>query len=205
MTITLRTYLTNEGTAFDTEIFDNNADIFKTFFEDKAEIDIKVVGDFGECEEDAVAVKCMMNDIKQESSYIFKCLSPIIDAESVNDLKVKMLKFLLERYFPCIHNYNTYFNDENYSQYASYYYEERFLYFKYLLPQDLIQKCSEKMPDDKYLDLSKLSAEELATYVIPNYYSELAAWDREFIRNDKELMDFLSIIWFMQAKNGRLD
>jgi hypothetical protein len=55
------------------------------------------------------------------------------------------------------------------------------------------------------LDLSKLSADELATYVIPQYYNELGAWDRESIRNDKDLMEFLSITWFMQAKYGRLD
>ena len=61
------------------------------------------------------------------------------------------------------------------------------------------------MPGDTYLDLSKLSADELATYVIPQYYNELGAWDRESIRNDKDLMEFLSITWFMQAKYGRLD
>lgn len=205
MTITFKTYLTDTGAVFDTKTFDNNVVNIKAFFEGKTEIDIKVIGDFGEREDDAAAITCMMKDINQENSYIFDCLSSIIDGENENEQKVNMLKYLLEHYFPCVRDYSTNFNSDNYAQYVSFYYEEKFLYFKYVLPYDLIQKCSEKMPDDKYLDLSKLSAEELATHIIPLYYNEIGAWDRESIRNDKELMEFLSIAWFMQAKHGRLD
>lgn len=205
MTITFKTYLTDDGAVFDAKTFDTNADAIKAFFEEKAEINIKVLGDFGEREEDAVAIRCMMDDIMQESSYIFNALSSKLDADNISELKVKMLKYLLERYFPCVRDYSKHVNSDNYTQYASYYYEERFLYFKYVLPHDLIEKCSEKMPDDTYLDLSKLSVDELATYVIPFYYKELGAWDRKSLRSDKALMDFLSITWFMQAKHGRLD
>lgn len=205
MTITFKTYLTDEGAVFDVKTFDTNAESIKAFFEEKAEVDIKVLDEIGEREEDAVAIRCMMDDIMQESSYIFKSLSSIIDAENISELKVKMFKYLLERYFPCVRDYSKHLNSDNYRLYASYYYEERFLAFKYALPNDLIEKCSEKMPDDKYLDLSKLSVDELATYIIPLYYKEIGAWDRESIRNDKELMSFLSITWFMQAKRGLLD
>lgn len=205
MIITFKTHLTEKGGVFDTETFDNNVHNIRAFFEENAQVDIKVLGDYGEREEDAIAIRCMMDDIGQENSYIFSCLSSIIDAENLIEKKVKMLKFLLECYFPCVRDYITHCNNENYVQYVSYYYEEKFLYFKYILPRNLISKCSEEMPDDSYLDLSKLSAEELATYVIPQYYCEISAWDREVVRKDKGLMEFLSIAWFMQAKHGRLD
>lgn len=205
MTITFRTYLTETGAVFATETFNSNYDAVEEFFAGESTLDIKVLGDFGEREDDAVAIRCMMEDIKQENSYTYKLLFNAVAAETVVELKVQMLKYMLERYFPCVRNYNKNFNNADYIQYASYYYEERFLAFKYLLPYALVQKCSEKMPGDTYLDLSKLSADELATYVIPQYYNELGAWDRESIRNDKDLMEFLSITWFMQAKYGRLD
>ena len=54
MTITFKTYLTDEGAVFDTKTFDNNADSIKAFFEGKTEIEIKVLGDFGEREVKAV-------------------------------------------------------------------------------------------------------------------------------------------------------
>ncbi len=205
MTVTFRTYLTEAGAVFDGETFDNNHAAIKAFFAGESDLTIKVLGDFGEREDDAVAIRCMMEDINQDSSYTFGLLSSIVKAETEVELKANMLKYLLERYFPCVRNYNMYLSSGNYAKYASYFYEERFLAFKYVLPNELVQKCSEKMPDDKYLDLSKLSGEELATYVIPQYYNEIGAWDRESLRNDKALMEFLSITWFMQAKRGLLD
>ena len=205
MAVTFKTYLTEEGAVFDTGTFNSNIDSIRAFFKEGIPFDIKVLGDFGEREDDAVAIRCMMEDISQEDSYTYTHLSTIIDAENATEQKVEMLKYLLVHYFPCVRNQTKYRNDDNYALYASYYYEERFLAFKYSLPNQLIQKCSEKMPGDRHLDLSKLSVEELATYVIPMYYNEIASWDLESIRNDKNMMTFLSITWFMQAKHGRLD
>ena len=76
-TVTFKTYLTEEGALFDTETFNNNIDSIRAFFTEGAQLDVKVLGDFGEREEDAVAICCMMNDICREDSYTFRCLSAV--------------------------------------------------------------------------------------------------------------------------------
>ena len=208
MEMILKYEYTDEFVCFDSTSFDENIDSIRLYFSKGCDLNVKVLAryykqHYMEKEEHACAITCMMKDIDNVDSFTYKLLSPEIDNDDLCEKKVGIFRYLLERYFVNISVYSSHMNQGGYKAYTSYYCGHYNI--KYLLPDDIAKKCALFDDDDTMIDLKKLSADEIATYIIPFYYSEIGAWDRQTLRNDKQKMDDLAVSWFEKAKSGSLD
>lgn len=74
-------------------------------------------------------------------------------------------------------------------------------YFVINLPEHIIDQHyaeSEKDPDyghPRFFDLERLNQDEMADYVIPQYYKDLGWWDRKSVREDPKKMEYLTDQW----------
>ena len=181
--------------------FNQSVNDIKAFFISKEidasnlEIKIFAQNEYNEKDEEIDAIKCMLSDIKNENSCTYKVLSTLFDEADVVEKKISMARYLLENYFICTRLHNTRKNDKNFVEcYHSYwgYYD-----FKYTLPKVVISKYVRHYQEfgANGIELSKMSAEELAMYVIPLYYHEIGWWDRETLRKDADKMARLATSW----------
>jgi hypothetical protein len=186
---------------FCNEYFAQSINAFKTFFSstdiDINEFEIKVfcqnelniVDDYND------AIRCMMNDVKAEDSCTFKALSSLFNQQDMVEKKVAMLRYVLENYFICNKLYNTRINSNDFVEcYHDYWGPYN---FKYTLPKNIISKYIRHYQEfgANGVDLAKLTPEELAQYVMPRYYHEIGAWDRESLRKDANKMEKLTLSW----------
>ena len=186
---------------FCNEYFAQSINAFKTFFS-SADIDINefeikvfcqnelnIVDDYND------AIRCMMNDVNNEESCTFKCLSALFNQTDMIEKKIAMLRYLLENYFICNGLYNIRMNDENFVECVHDYWGP--YNYKYVLPKNVISKYLDFYHEfgANGVDLAELTAEEIATYVMPRYYHEIGAWYRESLRKDANKMARLTLSW----------
>ena len=147
-------------------------------------------------------LKCLLNDIKHDDSNLNAIIKPMFCSGNVVNDKINALKYLVKQYVLCAFNNKNALNDANFVNYVSFYYKN--YCYNYCLKKSIIKDIA--VSDDYCeIDLTKLSVEDLARWVIPRYYEELGMWDREDVRNNKELMRKLTRSWFDGSKIGHLD
>lgn len=155
-----------------------------------------------EYEKHTVPLKCLLNDIKRDDSNLNVVIKPLFCSENGVYEKINALKYLAKQYVLCAFNNKNALNDVNFVNYVSLYHKN--YCYNYCLKRSVIKDVA--VSDDYCeIDLSKLPVEDLARWVIPRYYEELGMWDREDVRNDKELMGKLTRSWFSRSKIGHLD
>ena len=193
--------LDSQAVQFCQDTFVQSMSTIKAFFTsentDINGIEIKVFcqNELNRQDSDIDAIRCMMTDIKNENSCTFKLLSSLFDETDITEKKVSMLRYLLENYFVSTRLYNTRINDNGFVECVHDYWGT--YNYKYVLPKDVIMKYNKYYSEygANGVDLTKLTQEELATYVIPHYYQEIGAWDRQGLRNNTNIMSKLSIGW----------
>jgi hypothetical protein len=181
--------------------FAQSINAIKTFFASKdidingIEIKVFCQNELKTVDDHNDAIRCIMNDVKTEGSCTFKCLNPLFDQTDMVEKKVAMLRYLLENYFISNGLYNIRLNSDDFVEcYHDYWGPYN---FKYTLPKNIISKYIRHYQEfgANGVDLAKLTAEELAMYVMPLYYHEIGAWDRESLRKDANKMDKLTLSW----------
>ena len=186
---------------FCNEYFAQSINAFKTFFSsadiDINEFEIKVFcqNELNTVDDHNDAIRCIMNDVKTEDSCTFKCLNPLFDQTDMVEKKVAMLRYLLENYFISNGLYNTRINSDDFVEcYHDYWGPYN---YKYVLPKNVISKYLRHYQEfgANGVDLTELTPEELAQYVMPRYYHEIGAWDRESLRKDANKMARLTLSW----------
>ena len=88
---------------FDNEMLDNCTDDIRKCFVgegDDVEVQLFVQDDTNPRTDESDAVRCMIDDIKNEESCTYKILSSTLEGDDVIEKKVKMLKYLLEKFGP---------------------------------------------------------------------------------------------------------
>ena len=175
---------------FDNEMLDNCTDDIRKCFigeGDDVEVQLFVQDDTNPRADESDSVRCMIDDIKNEESCTYKMLSSMLEGDDVIEKKVKMLKYLLEKYVIGVYTYNACANMDEYYMFT---YDLPFCRrFKYVVPADCVDRRER-------LDEDTLTPERIATYIMPRYYQEIGWWDNESLRKDKEKMDYLSKNWY---------
>lgn len=186
---------------FSQDYFDQSINSIKAFFSSESgninELKVKVFcqNELKTVDDHNDAIRCMMNDVNNEESCTFKCLSVLFNQTDMIEKKIAMLRYLLENYFICNGLYNIRMNDENFVECVHDYWGP--YNYKYVLPKNVISKYLDFYHEfgANGVDLAELTAEEIATYVMPRYYHEIGAWDRGFLRNDATKMAKLTLSW----------
>ena len=181
--------------------FNKSINTLKDFFTieamDSKDLDVKVYlqNEFNQKDEEVDAIKCLLADIKTENSCTYKVLSTLFNEADVVEKKISMARYLLENYFICNKLYNTRINSNDFVEcYHDYWGPYN---YKYVLPKNVISKYLRHYQEfgANGVDLAKLTPEELAQYVMPRYYHEIGAWDRESLRKDANKMARLTLSW----------
>ncbi len=154
-----------------------------------------------ECVSSGIALSLILRDVHSVHSFLFQKMSEKFSGTDLVQRKIDIFLFLAEQYF--LSTSRDLFNRKDCRIFASSYYS--FYSFKYVLPKSLLNKAVHADNPSCSVDLSCLSVEELAEYVFPFYYREIAADDREFLRENVEILDELSVSWFENACFGSLD
>ncbi len=183
-----------ETVSFDHKAFDGSIDAIKKFLlgeDENTEIHVYCQNTLNEITAEAEIVRCIMLDVRNENSFTYKLLETMFEASDKIEKKVALLRYLLEKYFLAAIPFNVRANSDGYRMYV--YDLPAGRNFKYLLPDAVAEKYFEY---DDYVDVSKLTREEIASYVMPFYYRELGWFDNASIRNDPERMKLWSEGWF---------
>ena len=187
-------YYDTETVSFDHDAFNGSIGAIKKFLlgeDENAEIHVYCHNDLNEMTAEAEIVRCIMLDVRNENSFTYKLLEAKFEATDKIEKKVELLRYLLEKYFLAVIPFNSRINSDGYRMYVYDLPARRS--FKYLLPEAVVEKHLEY---GDYVDLYKLTPEEIASYVMPFYYRELGWFDNASIRNDPERMKLWSEGWF---------
>jgi len=183
----------SNGIAIKRGFFDmeNSAAITPFFNSDDQNIDVSVVNevpDVGfnyEWKNYNEPVKQLLLDIRDSQSAICKFFSEFA-GNKVNIFHQAFYAFLE----------NSFFMAQGWGTgYTSYdvFYGDGHLHFKIVLPEERLKHYCGENP--WAFDMHELSREDFIKYVLPAYYREIGAWDREKLRKDEGTMAELRKNW----------
>lgn len=198
----------NNETILVEKTFDANIDSLREYFQDYSieKLDFKVINPalidirtnmLFEYKNDALPLALMAADVRNEKSCLFKEMTKLFNSGDIVQDKINMLRYLVGYYIKCIFNESERRNDGKHVLYAFRYCG--YYAFKASIPKYLSGEYN------FCFNFSDMSTEELSNYIIPCYYREIGWWDRECVRNNKELMESLSESWMKRARSGSLD
>ena len=210
MAITLLYYfdMTDDGKLIDTskvhfchKTFDQNVEELKYYFAstdvnvNDIEFQVYAQNKYNLNDGDHEAIRCMMSDIKNEASCTHKLIAPLFDIADSVEKKTEMLRYLLEKYFIGTRLQMTWANDNKHIRcYRKIWGIHE---FKYWLPKTIAQKYDHDYSEfgANGFDIIKMTPEEILTYVVPEYYSEIGFWDMKSFRDDPKKMEKVSVSW----------
>ena len=160
-------------------------------------VDIKLINkvdefDFEErLEAWELALNLMLNDVRDSDSCTYKFFNELCKEESEIKTKIALFNLAAEAYMDRMKYCGWISNDL--TKYVAFYGSEN-LNFGVYFPKGILYEKFGGHP--MHIKVSDFSTEEILKYVIPGYYNELSAWDRDFLRKDEAEMKYLSQNWF---------
>lgn len=169
---------------FDHDAFDRSLGEIRAFFEggEAAEILVYCWGDPVPKTEESGGLLQLMRDVDNEASVVHRLLLPRFSRLGRLSRRVEMLRDLMEKYFVATRAFTTCANRSDY-RVRTFDLPDGYD-FQYVLPVTLAEK-----------DVRELSAEEIATYLVPFYYAELGQWRNKSLLEDTDRMRTWSTSW----------
>lgn len=135
------------------------------------------------------AVRFLVNDIKDNSSFLSFLLKGTFMKEGQSDLERQIAIF---KHIFSMMVLRQYRDQELEGKYYFFPYYKNYG-FKFFLPQEILDEKYEGK--DQEIDLSLLSNDEFLRCIVPDYYLDLGYWDRAPLRDRSEIINKLPKDW----------
>lgn len=187
-------YDENDQVAFNYDLLDRQLDTLMNLFNnDKLDIRVYQLDAekrfFDRNDNYSPAVELIVKDLKEKNSILSKLFKDkfVEENQSIEERNIQIFKFL----FPLIVLRQYRELNEKHQQY--YLNCSKAFGFAFLLPESLIKERYPK--EDKKIDLSKLTPDEVIEYIVPEYYLMLGYWDNDPLRKKEDALAKLRKGW----------